>query len=72
MRGNRVMVHGIVIGLILAFPWTLVLVMIVGATSSAVKRSLENYQISRRVSRRKRSAPSQPFRTHHRHPRPVI
>ncbi len=39
--------HGIVIAFLLAFPWALLVVIIVGATSSAVRRSLEYLNIFR-------------------------
>ena len=65
-------VHGIVIAFLLLFPLVLVGVVIVGATSSAVKRRLEYLQIPWRVSKRKRSNPSLPLRTHCSRPRPVL
>ena len=64
--------HGIVIAFLLLFPLVLVGVVVVGATSAAVKRSLEYLQILWRVSRRKRSIQSLPLRTHCSRPRPVL
>ena len=53
-------VHGIVIAFLLLFPLVLVGVVIVGATSSAVKRRLEHLQRAWRERRRTRFVPSLP------------
>lgn len=49
-------VYGIVIAFLLLFPWVLVGVVIVGATSAAVKHRLEHLQWAWRVRRHGESA----------------
>ena len=51
-------VHGVVIAFLLAFPWVLVGIAFVGATSVAARRGLEHLQRAWRVGRvRKRENP---------------
>lgn len=61
-------VYGFVIALLLLFPWVLVGVVIVGATSSAVKNRLEFLHRTWRVRRRGESVLSPPQVRNREHP----
>lgn len=64
--------HGIVIAFLLLFPWVLVGVEIMGATSSALKRRLEHLQGAWRDRQRTQSVPALPLHTHCSRPRPIL